>query len=266
MSQRPFPRAFWLHLLTCLTIVFKAPLHFDGEPPLAPPKTLVIARKIVEIVIEGTVSIEFFELVMYFDKELFQGLFWSLQLSFEGIFDFVAVFLALPVFRYSSCLIYLCITSFVHQNKWDHFLLLPFLVSLLICLSISVSFDVLFKSSPCMLCMALLIPKHSRISRSVFFDACCVLTWISSTKDESSSSGMLSIPKPVGNSLLSLVAALKDLSSAGGILSMDKRILIVFTPPNLVEEKFLVKKNHLFASLKEPIYNRCKTRKLCLLS
>ena len=38
---------------------------------------------------------------------------------------------------------------------------------------------------------------------------------MSSTKDESSSGGMLSICKSVGNSPLSLVAALKDLSNAG---------------------------------------------------
>ena len=50
------------------------------------------------------------------------------------------------------------------------------LVSLLMRLSISVSFEVLFKSSPCMLCKTLSIPKNSRISRSVYCDASCVLT------------------------------------------------------------------------------------------
>ena len=44
-----------------------------------------------------------------------------------------------------------------------------------------------------MLCKALSIPKNSHMSRLVFSDASRVLTRISSTKDESSSSGMLSI-------------------------------------------------------------------------
>ena len=85
----------------------------------------------------------------------------------------------------------------------------------------------LFKSSRCILCQVSInkvsIPKNSRISRSVFWDAPRVLTWISSTKDESSSSGMLSISISVGNATLSLVAAIKDLSSPGSVLSTYKK-------------------------------------------
>ena len=67
---------------------FNAPSSFGGEPPvpLPPPKTPVIAKAIVEIVIERAVSIEnmvmpcfhklryeFFLPRTYFDQELFQG-------------------------------------------------------------------------------------------------------------------------------------------------------------------------------------------------
>ena len=109
-------------------------------------------------------------------------------------------------------------------------------------------------------CRALSVPKNSGISRLVVCDASRVLAWISSTKDESSSSGILSISKYVGNSLLSLVVALKDLSSGGGVLSTPKKLLIVFTPLNILGP--LVGKTHLFVLLKEPIYYHCKTRKL----
>ena len=63
---------------------FKIPSSFGGEPHFPPPppsKTPVMARTIVEIVIEKAVSIEnivhkiryeFFLLMMYFDRELFQ--------------------------------------------------------------------------------------------------------------------------------------------------------------------------------------------------
>ena len=64
-----------------------------------------------------------------------------------------------------------------------------------------------------MLCRALLIPKNSHISRSVFCDASRVSTWISPAKDESSSGGILSISMSIGNSPLSLVAALRGLSN-----------------------------------------------------
>ena len=36
----------------------KAPSSFGGKPPASPPKTLVMARAVVEIVIERAVSIE----------------------------------------------------------------------------------------------------------------------------------------------------------------------------------------------------------------
>ena len=74
-----------------------------------------------------------------------------------------------------------------------------------------------------MLCKALSILRNSHISRSVFCDTSRVLASISSTKYESSSSGILSISKSVGNSRLSLLAVLKYLSSAGGVLSTTKK-------------------------------------------
>ena len=80
---------------------------------------------------------------------------------------------------------------------------------------ISVKFEALFGSSPCMVCKTLLIPKDFCISKSVVCDASLVLTWISSAKNESSLSGILSISVPVGNSRLGFVRALKDLSNAG---------------------------------------------------
>ena len=51
--------------------------------------------------------------MMYFYQELFQGFAWSLQLVFEDIFDSVAVFLALPVFRYSSRLTCLYVSGMI---------------------------------------------------------------------------------------------------------------------------------------------------------
>ena len=49
-----------MYLLACLTIFFKTPSSFDGESPVPTPplKTPLIARIIVEIVIERAVSIE----------------------------------------------------------------------------------------------------------------------------------------------------------------------------------------------------------------
>ena len=82
-----------------------------------------------------------------------------------------------------------------------------------------------------MVCKSVSIHKSPLISRSVFCDAPRVLAGISSTKDESSISGILSISVSVGNSRLSLVAALKDLSNAGGASS--KTLFMTFNPPNL---------------------------------
>ena len=114
-------------------------------------------------------------------------------------------------------------------------------------LSISVNFEILFKSSPCTLCKALSNPKNSRIStRSIFCDASRVLTLITSTKDESSPSGIFYISKSVGNSVLSLVAALKDLSSGGAVLSIPKKLFIVFTAPNLSLKVFCGKSSTVY--------------------
>ena len=113
-------------------------------------------------------------------------------------------------------------------------------------LSISVNFEILFKSSPYTLCKALSNPKNSRISRSIFCDASRVLTWITSTKDESSPSGIFYISKSVGNSVLSLVAALNDLSSGGAVLSIPKKLFIVFTAPNLSLKVFCGKNSTVY--------------------
>ena len=113
------------------------------------------------------------------------------------------------------------------------------MVSLLLRLLTSINLDVLFKSSPGIRWKALIIPRNCRISRSVFCDASHVLARISSTKNESSSSGMLSISKSVGNSRLSLVATVKDPSKTGGALSVPKKV--VCTPSNLPLRVFGVK-------------------------
>ena len=89
-----------------------------------------------------------------------------------------------------------------------------------------------------MFCRALLIPENYRMSRSVFCDASRVLIQISLTSVESSSRGILSISKSVGNSRLNLLAALTDLSNAGCVLSTPKNIFIVFTPPSLSLKDF----------------------------
>ena len=89
-----------------------------------------------------------------------------------------------------------------------------------------------FKSSPCMFCKASLIPKNSRMSRSLFCDASRILTSISSTKDERSSRGILSISISVGNSCLSLVAALKVTSNADGVSPKLKTLFMTFNPPD----------------------------------
>ena len=55
---------------------------------------------------------------------------------------------------------------------------------------------------------------------------------ISSTKDESSISGILSISIFVGNSRLTLVAALKDMYNAEGVSSRFNTLFMIFNPPN----------------------------------
>ena len=108
-------------------------------------------------------------------------------------------------------------------------------------LLISVNFEVLFKSSPCMLCKDLSIPKNSHMSRLVFCDASRVLTEISSTKDESSSRGIFSISISVGNSCLSLIAALKDLSNPEDVSSKLKTLFMIFNSPNFSLNVFAAK-------------------------
>ena len=140
----------------------------------------LLPSTIVEINIEGAVSIE--NIVMpcsrnkvgilsakdAFLSRTFSRVCLILATCVCRCLGFCDSILALPVFRYLGRLIYLCITALAHQNKWDHFLLL---VSLFIRLLISVNFDVLFKSPPCIPFKALSIPKDSCMSRSVFCDA-----------------------------------------------------------------------------------------------
>ena len=116
-----------------------------------------------------------------------------------------------------------------------------------------------------MLCRALLIPENNRMSRSVFCDASRVLIQISLTSVESSSRGILSISKSVGNSRLNLLAALTDLSNAGCVLSTPKKILLCLLH-QVYLLKILVQKIHLFVLLREPMYHRCKARNMWLLS
>ena len=66
-----------------------------------------------------------------------------------------------------------------------------------------------------MACKVLSIPKNTRISRSVFCDV-CILTRISSAKDESS----------IGCFHLRLVADLKVCTNGGGVSSMPGKKLI----------------------------------------
>ena len=68
-----------------------------------------------------------------------------------------------------------------------------------------------------------------------------VLTWTSSTKDEISSRGMLSISISLGNSRISLVAALKDLSNAVVFSSKLKTLFMTFNPPNFSLNVFAAK-------------------------
>ena len=144
---------------------------------------------------------------------------------FEDLFDSVTMSLALPFFRYSSRLICLCITTSVHQYKWDHFLLLPPFWYLFWCVyqSLLILKYYLRVHPVCFVKPCQFAEILGCILRSVFCDASLDLTWTSSTNDKSSIGGMLSISKSAGISLLSLLAALIDLSSEGGVISIPKK-------------------------------------------
>ena len=234
MFQPPFLQVFWVHLLACLTIFSRSP-HLLVEnllslpPPPFSPKTPVIARKIIKIVIEWAVSTE--KIVMLCSRNRIRILF-AIDVFLSRTFSMVCLIFSTCVWRsfrfwdsisslacflVSYRLIYLCIATFVHRNKWDYILLLVTLVYLWMRLSISVSLEVLFESSPCMLSKALSIPRNSRMSRLAFCDTSRVLTRTSSSKDGGSFSGIPSICEYVGRSLLSLLATLIDLSSEGGV-------------------------------------------------
>ena len=92
-----------------------------------------------------------------------------------------------------------------------------------------------------MLCKIWSIPKKSRMLRSVFCDASCVLIWISSIKDESSFRGILYISISASNSRLSLVTALKVLSNAEGLSSKLNKLFMIFNPPNFSVNVFAAK-------------------------
>ena len=141
-----------MHLLACLTI-FSNSLRILVEnllrpsPPLqpTPPKTPVIARTIVEIVIEKAVNIE--NMVMpcsrnrvriisandVFLSRTFSRVFLTLATCVRRSFRFCDSISSLAFFRYLSRLICLCMTAFAHQNKSDHFLPLPAIWYLCLC-------------------------------------------------------------------------------------------------------------------------------------
>ena len=81
--------------------------------------------------------------------------------------------------------------------------------------------------------------------KGVFYDVSHVLTWISSTKDESLISGILSVSISFGNSHLSLVGALKDLSNAESVSSKIKILFMIFNPTNFSPNLFAAKNSPL---------------------
>ena len=98
MLQWPFLQTFWVHLLTYLTIVSRSLLLLVENllPPLPPtlPKTPVIARTVVEIVIERAVSIENMAITCSENKVCIRYAFWS------KTYSRVCLILATCVWRY----------------------------------------------------------------------------------------------------------------------------------------------------------------------
>ena len=174
MVQRSFLQVFWVHFANLCSHSFNVPWSFGGEPPASlsvPPKTSVIARTAVEIVIEKAVNIENMVISCSWKRvqilpdndvsssRTFAMVFLILVTCVWRSFRFFDSISSLACFWVLKHIVFLCITVFVHQYSQDTFLLLwTFLISLLMCLSVSVSFDVLFKSSPCMLCKTLSMP------------------------------------------------------------------------------------------------------------
>ena len=83
-------------------------------------------------------------------------------------------------------------------------------------------------------CRVLSIPWNYCISILALCDVFWVLTWISSSKDESSISGKVSsLCLFICCSHLSAVAALKDCTNRGGVSSEPRKNLTAESPPNL---------------------------------
>ena len=150
---------------------------------------------------------------MHLYQEHFQCCFWSIQLAFGNLFNFVIVFKALLVFQCSNCRLFST--------------LFKIYLSFFMWLSMSISFEVLFTSSFWVYLKTLMVPKISSISRSVSYHCISSLyfwnmaSWftvflsyllISSVKDESSMNCAFSISISVFNLPFSLVAVLKNCS------------------------------------------------------
>ena len=101
--------------------------------------------------------------------------------------NFGIVFHVLLVAQFSKLPGHIHIAAFVLQSKRDRLQsALNFCYTCLRVYQSQLILDVLFTSSACIECKALLISKNPRISWSVFCDAPSILTWISSAKDRSS--------------------------------------------------------------------------------
>ena len=137
-SSTAFPASLLSVFASLSNHFFNTPSSFGGGPPAPPPpqKIPVVANIIVETVIEKAVSIENILMPCSENKvrilsandvlrsRTFSRVCLILVTCVWRSFDSLTVFVALPVFWYSSRLICPCITAFVHKYKWDRFLLL----------------------------------------------------------------------------------------------------------------------------------------------
>ena len=135
-ASAAFPASLLSAFASLSNHFLKTPLSFSGEPlvPLSPlPKTPVMARTIVERVIERAVSIENIVLPCSWNKvrilstnDVFLSRTFSiacliLATYFWRSFRFFDSISSLACFLYLSCLIHLCITVFVHRCKILYF-------------------------------------------------------------------------------------------------------------------------------------------------
>ena len=148
--------------------------------------------------------------------------------------DIISILDSRLVFKSSSLSLYSCLCSSEYaESSSDSF---DFLLSVFMDLSISVKFEVLFISSPCIDCTFLLIPK-THIYQDHYFVIFPVF-WLEYLNLKIKVCGTVSISMSVDNSRLSFVASLKDWSLKGGVSSRIKTLLITFTPPNLSFTEF----------------------------